>query len=232
VAGVAELHSKGIIHRDIKPNNVFLSEKDGLVLGDFGLVFFADDKQSRLSATLENVGSRDWMPGWAQGQRIEDIRPTFDVFSLGKLLWSMVSGRSFLRLWYFDRDEFNVERYFPNEPYIKFANTILAKCVVQDEQSCLPDASALLQEVDRTLRVIERQGDLVSNTVTRTCKVCAIGTYRLAVDRNVIAAGNFGIAARGAHSLKIFTCSHCGHVQLFSFNFNESHSPPAWSEPE
>jgi hypothetical protein len=41
---------------------------------------------------------RDWMPAWAQGVRIEDIRPSFDVFTLGKLLWSLVSGQPKLRL--------------------------------------------------------------------------------------------------------------------------------------
>ena len=34
------------------------------------------------------------MPGWAMGMRLDEVRPSFDVFGLGKLLWAMVSGRS------------------------------------------------------------------------------------------------------------------------------------------
>ena len=93
VEGVATLHDKGRVHRDIKPQNIFLDAEDNLILGDFGLVFFTDQQRIRLSDTFENVGSRDWMPGWALSMRLEDIKPSFDVFSLGKVLWSMVSGK-------------------------------------------------------------------------------------------------------------------------------------------
>ena len=62
VEGVAELHKQGIVHRDIKPQNVFLDAAGRLILGDFGLVFFTDERHTRISGTIENVGSRDWMP--------------------------------------------------------------------------------------------------------------------------------------------------------------------------
>jgi len=73
VAGVAALHARKLVHRDIKPQNIFVSPGRGLVLGDFGLVFFADEERTRVSDTLENVGSRDWMPAWAMGMRVEDL---------------------------------------------------------------------------------------------------------------------------------------------------------------
>ncbi len=84
VAGVAELHKGKMVHRDIKPQNVFIADNGDLVLGDFGLVFFEDDEHTRLSATFENVGTRDWMPPWAMSIRIEDIRPSFMMSSLSE----------------------------------------------------------------------------------------------------------------------------------------------------
>src|SRR5712664_465948 len=93
VEAVEELHRSNYVHRDIKPENVFMSPR-GLVLGDLGLVYFLDDKHLRVSDTFENVGSRDWMPGWAMGIRIKDVSPAFDVFGLGKVLWAMLSGRT------------------------------------------------------------------------------------------------------------------------------------------
>jgi serine/threonine protein kinase len=215
VAGVAELHKKGIVHRDIKPQNVFIDSNGGLVLGDFGLVFFTDEKHSRISDTYENVGSRDWMPAWAMGMRIEDIKPTFDVFSLGKLLWSMVSGSAILRLWYFQRDQFNVEKLFPNSPFIHFANPLFAKCIVEDEVSCLQDASALLSEVDDLLQRIELNADLINPKSPIRCKLCSKGYYKMIVDFGDHNFHMFGINVGGPSNFRIYSCSNCGNVQLF-----------------
>jgi serine/threonine protein kinase len=112
VEAVAALHEVKIIHRDIKPDNIFVTD-NGLVLGDFGIAHLEDEDNTRVSETYENVGSRDWMPTWAMGMRLDDVRPTFDVFGLGKVLWSMISGRSKLRLWYYNRPEFESNNLFP-----------------------------------------------------------------------------------------------------------------------
>ena len=227
VEGVAELHKQGYVHRDIKPHNVFIGPNNEPVLGDFGLIYFSDDQHTRVSARYENIGSRDWMPAWAMGMRIDEVKPTFDVFALGKLLWSMISGRSILRLWYFDRQGFNVEEMFPTSKHIKFANQLFAKCIVEEEKDCLPNAGALLVEIDTVLRIIESNADAIGKNVKRHCKVCGIGEYRMIVDGDTMASRNFGINAVGARRMKIFTCNHCGHVQLFSY---EGERPPAWQE--
>jgi serine/threonine protein kinase len=80
IEAVSELHKNKIIHRDIKPENIFIDSNNELVLGDFGLVFFNDIQHTRISNTFSNVGSRDWMPGWAMGKRIEEVNPSFDIF--------------------------------------------------------------------------------------------------------------------------------------------------------
>ena len=75
------------------------------------------------------------MPAWAFTKRVEDITPAFDVFSLGKLLWAMVSGRPVLNLWYFDRPEYNLADMFPDSPSIGLANPLLGKCIVEHEDA-------------------------------------------------------------------------------------------------
>jgi len=55
VEGVYELHKAAIVHRDIKPNNVFLSTDNRLVLGDLGIVYFADPSHTRVTDSYENV---------------------------------------------------------------------------------------------------------------------------------------------------------------------------------
>lgn len=229
VDGVAQLHERGYVHRDIKPHNVFLSEQGELVLGDFGLVFFCDDQRTRLSGTFENVGSRDWMPGWAYSMRVEEVRSSFDVFSLGKVLWSMVAGSPVLPLWYFNKPEYDLEKRFAEGKYITLVNRLLSKTIVEEEQDCLPNASELLTEVDRALRIIDAGADYISaKTVRRACRVCGVGEYALVADRNDrTAAHNFGLDL-GRNEWRIFGCQNCGHVQLFAFG--EGISPKAWDE--
>ena len=226
IAGVAKLHAEGVVHRDIKPQNIFASATGDLTLGDFGLVFFADGR-TRLSATLESVGSADWMPPWALGARIDEVKPTCDVFSLGKVFWSMVSGKPFLRLWYWAKEGSRLEKLFPRAPFIDFARRLLAKCVVEDERDCLPDAGSLLAEVDKTLDIIARNGDVIGDGVERYCRVCGVGPYELATPGEIDNSGFHRPA--GVRALKVFTCRHCGHVQAFLFP-DASKPPPAWAE--
>jgi len=230
VEGVSEIHERGWVHRDIKPENVFIDLSNNLVLGDFGLIFFSDDRHTRLSGILENVGSRDWMPAWAMGMRIEDIKPAFDVFCLGKLLWAMISGKPILRLWYFEDDEFNLEKMFPKNPNLYMANSLLKKCVVEREKDCIPNAKEFLSEIDEILNVLDSKADLFEKNVERICRVCGRGKYILNIDSDSPSSTsklrNFGLDPESGQHFKIFICNHCGHVQFFSFYGRGI--PPAW----
>ncbi len=225
IEGVAKLHEEGFVHRDIKPANIFIGVKGELVLGDFGLIHFEDAQHTRVSDIFENVGSRDWMPGWAMGMRLDEVRPTFDVFSLGKVLWSMTSGMPILQLWYFDRKRFNVESMFPKAADIQWANPLFKKCIVEKPEHCLPNAGALLEEVERTIALIESNADHLDLAVNRKCEVCGLGDYALIADEDFAQTHNFGLSPTGDRLMKIFTCTHCGNVQMFSYRGGE---PPAW----
>ena len=227
VEGVDTLHKKGLVHRDIKPDNIFVDESEQLVLGDFGLVFFMDGDRTRLSGTFENVGSGAWMPLWATHMRIEEIRPSFDVFSLGKTIWSMVSGRPFLRLWYHREREFDLKKQFPNRPEMELLNDLLDKCIVEHERDCLEDANELLILIDSLLGALRLGADPVGDFV-RPCRVCGFGKYQPFVDKDYTDTKNFGLNPAGGAAFKIFVCNNCGHVQLF-FCQNGS-NPPAWEE--
>ena len=229
VEGVSKLHENKIVHRDIKPQNVFIDYEDNLVLGDFGLIFFEDEAHTRISATFENVGSRDWMPAWTQGIRIEDIRPSFDVFSLGKVLWSMISGKPILQLWYFMKESSNLEKLFPNNYMMSKANWLLGRCIKEEEKDCLPDAKTLLEEVDRSLSLIELNADIIGPDIRRRCRVCGLGNYQQIVERgNREHLEDFGLHPSMGAPFKIFICDYCGHVQLFDVGDSRESPPPAW----
>jgi serine/threonine protein kinase len=201
VEAVAQLHGKGYIHRDIKPDNIFVADDGQLILGDFGLVIRPDAADARLTDTYENVGSRDWMPGWAFGMRMDDVKPSFDVFCLGKVLWSMISGSRFLRLWYHHRPEFDLQRMFPENPAIDWASTVLDKCVVEHEEDCLKNAGDLLTEVEHAIEALIHGAQILRKDIRLRCWVCGIGSYI-----NKIRDDNTGF---------ILACNHCGHGTFF-----------------
>jgi serine/threonine protein kinase len=217
VDAVASLHRQKLIHRDIKPDNIFFSD-DGLMLGDFGLVFFADEARTRISDTYENVGSRDWMPPWAYGKRVEDLTLSFDVFSLGKVLWAMVSGKSLLPLWYHRRPEYDLTRLFPKDPHVHLINAFLDLCIKENQDDHgYPDAIALLEQIDRLLEIMRRDGELLRRDIGRICRVCGYGEYVVRVDdtKNNLASESIGFRAVPRVTWRIFSCNRCGNVQLF-----------------
>ena len=222
VEAVFELHAKNIVHRDIKPDNIFVASDDRLVLADCGLAFKIEN-QDRLTLTLENVGTRDFQPGWSYGMRLAEVQPTFDVFSLAKVLWAMVSGTPKFRLWYFDSPENDIRRMFPEESGVQFVHEILRKCVVEFEpQMAVDDAGQLLAEVDTAITAVWHGCQLPGLNRKMRCRFCGIGTYESVGNHPV--AGN----ADTLYERTYVICGHCGHLELFAWPRDQP--PSIWVE--
>lgn len=209
VDAVGALHTEKVVHRDIKPDNIFVAPRGRLVLGDCGLAFKVEN-QDRLTLTWENVGTRDFQPPWTQGVRLADVQPTYDVFSLAKVLWTMVSGRPMLPFWYFDRENNDLRQMFPDEPGVHFVHEILAKCVVQWEKEMkLRDASELLDEIDTAIAALSHGCQRPGWNRRMRCRFCGIGTYEK-TSSHPIAGINPVLYERN-----YFVCGHCGHLETF-----------------
>ena len=211
VEAVGLLHKGGYIHRDIKPENIFLASDERLVLGDFGIVFFQDEEGERLTATYERVGTRDWMAPWANVQRrLEEPNPTFDLFPLGKVLWAMISGERGLPYWYCTRDQYNLERLFPDDQGMALVNDLLKRCIVEHEKECLPSAREVLSAVDEHLKMLQRGGQLVGARGPTRCVVCGLGSY-------IALPHTTHIGQPDPHAAKLLLCDRCGNFQFFRF---------------
>ncbi len=97
--GLSKAHAAGIVHRDIKPGNMFLAQRDDgdivLKLLDFGVakVNVAEEDANSLTQTGSLIGTPLFMsPEQAAGEKIIDAR--VDVWAIGVVLYQALAGRT------------------------------------------------------------------------------------------------------------------------------------------
>src|SRR5436309_1030172 len=91
--GLGAAHRRGIVHRDVKPQNVLVGRDGSIKLTDFGIAsVYKDINAERLTTTGMTLGTvQYYAPEQAQG---EIVSPAADVYALGIVLYEMLTGRT------------------------------------------------------------------------------------------------------------------------------------------
>lgn len=232
-AAVAYAHAHNVVHRDIKPENILLREDKTAVLGDFGICFI-DDEGTRVTMTDEVAGSRFYCaPELRDGRLKEGVPVTAaDVYSLGKVLYWMLSGGHI-----FDReehrtDEYRLGKHDPSDPAWELVNELLDSTILLDWTKRIIDGATLWQKVHGLISVVRAGGHAITLSVPHRCMFCAQGAYKVHFDgtrllpgepnahiaeiaRRSGVVGGLGFNMTSTSVWIILICEKCGHVLTF-----------------
>jgi eukaryotic-like serine/threonine-protein kinase len=149
-------HGQGILHRDLKPGNILLDGRGEPLVSDFGLAKWLDTT-SHLTRTLTIFGT----PGYIAPEQVNgpsaNLTPTADVYSLGAILFDLLSGRPpFL-----GEHALKVIQQASEKPAPKLRTlvpsldrdleTICAKCLEREPGARYRSAGTLAEDLERWL---------------------------------------------------------------------------------
>ena len=86
-------HDKGVIHRDIKPGNILLSNQGDVKLVDFGIATSREESEDGLTRDGMTLGTPSYIPP-EQIDNAKNVDKRADIYSLGVVLYEMMTGKT------------------------------------------------------------------------------------------------------------------------------------------
>jgi serine/threonine protein kinase len=90
--GLDHAHRRGILHRDVKPENLLFSERGILKVTDFGLARIIGSSGVPLTSTVGGFGTPAYMAPEQVSRAAGQLSPATDVWALGAVLYEMLAG--------------------------------------------------------------------------------------------------------------------------------------------
>ncbi|MCA8922563.1 MAG: SUMF1/EgtB/PvdO family nonheme iron enzyme [Planctomycetes bacterium] len=149
-------HSRGVLHRDVKPDNLLVDKEGNVRVADFGLA--AGKDLDRLTRTGAQLGTPAYMAPEQIDARREDLGPPTDVWALGVMLYEILTGerpfkgKSFkdLCLQITEPNPVLPRKLKPSVP--RDLEAICLRCLHEKAAGRYPSAGALADDLDRALR--------------------------------------------------------------------------------
>ena len=149
-------HSRGVLHRDIKPGNILLNDRGEPLVSDFGLAKLLDGDND-LTRSLTTFGTAGFIAPEQAGHAAVDFTPAADVYRLGAGLFNVLAGRPpFL-----GSNPVSVIRQASETEAPKLRSlasshdrdleTICARCLERDPKARYQSAGDLAADLDRWL---------------------------------------------------------------------------------
>ena len=149
-------HTRGVLHRDLKPGNILLDDRGEPLVSDFGLAKLLDANND-LTKSLTTLGTAGFIAPEQAGHAAVDFTPAADVYSLGAVLFNVLAGRPpFL-----GSNPVSVIRQASETPAPKLRSvvpsldrdleTICARCLERDPKARYQSAGDLAADLERWL---------------------------------------------------------------------------------
>ena len=149
-------HSRGVLHRDIKPGNILLNDRGEPLVSDFGLAKLLDGNND-LTRSLTTFGTAGFIAPEQAGHAAVDFTPVADIYGLGAVLFNVLAGRppflgsnpvSVIR----QASETQAPKLRSLAPSLdRDLETICARCLERDPKARYQSAGDLAADLERWL---------------------------------------------------------------------------------
>jgi serine/threonine protein kinase len=167
-------HQRGILHRDLKPQNVIIDSADQPRITDFGLAKMMKE-ESHVTQTGVVMGSPSYMSPEQASGRHGDVGPASDVYSMGAMLYELLTGKPPFHgptalatmIEVMEKEPTALRRLRAEiSPDLE---TVCMKCLEKLPSARYPTAKALAEELDRYLKgepILAKPASIVRKTVS------------------------------------------------------------------
>jgi len=147
--GLAEAHRLGVVHRDLKPQNIMVDEEGNARIMDFGIA--RSIKGKGLTGAGVMVGTPEYMS--PEQAEVKDVDQRSDIYSLGIILYEMVTGRvpfegeTPLGIAMKHKSEMPEEPKKLNAQLPEDLNRVILKCLEKDKENRYQSAGEVHSEL-------------------------------------------------------------------------------------
>lgn len=153
---VHHAHQRGVLHRDIKPNNILLGPEDLPLLTDFGLAKMIE-RETRITRTLALIGTPAYLAPEQAAGRGDAVTTAVDIHALGAVLYEVLTG---VPAFAADTTAATLRRVMDEDPVPPWVlapdigrdlGSVVLKCLEKDPRHRYGSAGALAEELERWL---------------------------------------------------------------------------------